>query len=93
MARAKKMAPALSRPCSRVCIDSLGSMGEIVSPATSHWTMWAMIRTWTAISTPARHFPTRAVSRRWGRVTTGRATDPSGLASQRMAGLSGMPSG
>jgi hypothetical protein len=60
MAIAKKIAPALMKPCSSVSMVSLGSIGESVEPVTSHWATWIAMKTWSATSAAARHGPIRS---------------------------------
>ncbi len=52
---AKKMKPAFTKPSSRVYIDSDGSTGESVRPATAKCAMCRAISPCTPSSTAARH--------------------------------------
>src|SRR2546422_679409 len=54
-ATAKKRNPQFRNPCSSVYIDSEGSTGDRVRRAMRKCVMWAAIRAWTPIRTPARH--------------------------------------
>jgi len=74
IATTKKMKPALMSPSSRVCIDSLGSTGEMVEPVTTHCNMCAKIKRCTVMSTAARQRPMRECGLPFASASTGSET-------------------